>query len=259
MKLRFIVTLILLNLTSYFSFGQFGYAAEYGFFVGGFSLQSDYGAREEFSSSYANMGYTIGGFYYLNFAYSSNYNYSSSGYFGDHFKLRAELSFSKTDLQHYGKYVDGSKNSVMARQLRAMHGTTSIADLGLQLEYFPTSIRDFTSSIGVLRPYFTGGIHGDYYIPKVESDLGNINTPLTTPEKYFGGLSNATNFTYSLSFGGGLRYRLNEAIDLFLDARYQYFFTDWIDGVSPNSILYPENKSNDTLVLLNFGYVYYFE
>jgi len=76
MKLRFFAVLILLNLTSSLSFSQFGYAAEYGFFAGGFSLQSDYGAREDFASDYANMGYTIGGFYYLNFAYSSNYNYS---------------------------------------------------------------------------------------------------------------------------------------------------------------------------------------
>jgi hypothetical protein len=54
----------------------------------------------------------------------------SRTYFNEHFKLRSELSFNKTELQHFGKYVDPKKTSLDAQQLRAMSGSTSVANFG---------------------------------------------------------------------------------------------------------------------------------
>ena len=42
-----------------------------------------------------------------------------------------------------------------------------------------------------------------------------------------------------------------------LDLRWQYFFSDWVDGLRPDPRFYSENKANDWLVWLNFGYIYY--
>jgi len=258
---RFLLSLWICLLASALSplQAQFGYAAEYGFFAGPVFMQGDYGARESMSSRYANNGIGVGAYYYLNFAFNNSYNYSGGGFFSEHFKLRAEASFIYTNNKHEGKYVDGDKNSLMAQQLRAMHGSSSVVDLGLQLEFYPRNLVDFTNTVGALSPYVSLGIHGNYFMPRVVSDLGKLNTPLTTPEKYYGGISNNAGFTYSVTASLGLRYRLNESIDLMADGRFQYFFTDWIDGLSPNPILYPENRFNDTMVWLNFGYVYYFE
>ena len=55
----------------------------------------------------------------------------------------------------------------------------------------------------------------------------------------------------------GLRYRLGTLSDLVLDLRYQYFSSDWVDGLNPNKDKYTENKSNDSLLWLSVGYIYY--
>jgi hypothetical protein len=42
-----------------------------------------------------------------------------------------------------------------------------------------------------------------------------------------------------------------------IDLRFQYFFSNWVDGLNPNpAAYYKENKANDWLVWLN-GYIYY--
>jgi hypothetical protein len=46
-------------------------------------------------------------------------------YFNDHFKLRSELSYNKTDLEHFGEWVALSV-LVLAKQLRAMKGSTAL-------------------------------------------------------------------------------------------------------------------------------------
>ena len=43
------------------------------------------------------------------------------------------------------------KTSLGADQLRAMRGSTAVTNIGMQLEYFPLSIRDFTATIGKFR------------------------------------------------------------------------------------------------------------
>jgi hypothetical protein len=43
-------------------------------------------------------------------------------YFNDHFKL-SELSYNKTDLEHFGEWVAPERTSLGAKQLRAMKGS----------------------------------------------------------------------------------------------------------------------------------------
>ena len=46
----------------------------------------------------------IGIIHYINFAYRADCNcYSTDTYWNDHFKIRTEISFNKTKLNHFGR------------------------------------------------------------------------------------------------------------------------------------------------------------
>ena len=44
-----------------------------------------------------------------------------------------------------------------------------------------------------------------------------------------------------------------------IDLRWQYYFSNWVDGLNPDPNIYKENKANEWLVWLNFGYIYYIQ
>jgi hypothetical protein len=44
-----------------------------------------------------------------------------------------------------------------------------------------------------------------------------------------------------------------------VDLRFQYYFSNWVDGLNPNPVTVPENRANDCLVWLNVGYIYYIQ
>src|SRR4051812_33550006 len=137
---------------------QFGFSHELGAIVGPVAFQSDYGERHDLSTNAGNTGYGIGLIHYLNFSYKAECNcYTPETYFNDHFKLRSELSYNKTKLKHFGEWVDNSKTKLFNRQLRAMQGSTAVTNIGMQLEFFPLSIRDFTATIGGLAPFISFG------------------------------------------------------------------------------------------------------
>jgi hypothetical protein len=90
-------------------------------------------------------------------------------YFNDHFKLRSELSYNKTELKQFGEYVAPNRTSLGSDQLRAMRGSTAYK-WGMQLEYFPLSIRRFTAT-GSLGPFISLGGQFSYYNAKPLPDL----------------------------------------------------------------------------------------
>ena len=241
---------------------QFGFSHEVGAIAGPVAFQSDYGERHDFSTNMGNTGYGIGIIHYLNFSYKAECScYTPETYFNDHFKLRSELSFNKTYLRHFGEWVDPSRTSLFNDQLRAMRGSTQVTNLGMQLEYFPLSIRDFTATIGGWAPFVSLGGQFSFYDPEAWSTIGDgqLNTPATTPIKYFNATQNEGGSVWSIVSSVGTRYKLAPLSDLMVDLRLQYYFSNWVDGLNPNPSLYPENKANDWLVWLNVGYIYYLE
>ena len=239
---------------------QFGFSHEVGAIVGPVAFQSDYGERYDLTTNAGNTGYGIGIIHYLNFSYLAECNcYTPDTYFNDHFKLRSELSFNKTKLQHFGQYVVPSKTSLTANQLRGMRGSTSVTNVGMQLEYFPLSVRDFTATIGSLGPFISLGAQFSYYKPTAYSILGPLDTPLTTPVKYFGATTNEPGTVWSIVSSIGTRYKLTPLSDLMLDFRVQYYYSNWVDGLNPDPKIYKENRANDWNLWLNFGYIYYLQ
>ena len=59
----------------------------------------------------------------------------------------------------------------------------------------------------------------------------------------------------SATGSAGVRFGL-EMVDLVLEGRYQYFFSDKVEGLyAPDD---PANKNNDTMVSINLGVIYVF-
>jgi len=240
---------------------------EVGFISGSASFTTDYGQRNNFSSNVGgNVGMGVGLIYYLNF---TDYRYlwdQRTKYFSEHFRIRAELSYMSADLDHFGKWIDIiDKNtgelSLGAQQLRAMHGKTKLINFGAQLEFHIVDIVDFGSRrIPDLKwsPYASAGFMVDYYDPELKMGL---NSETGNPYNIFpkwnveGATKMDSNFTTSLTFGLGTRHKLGEYSDILIESRWQYFFSNFVDGLNARDDA--ANKYNDWLLWVHVGYVYY--
>jgi hypothetical protein len=260
MPKKIIITSLLFFVFTINTNAQFGFSHEVGVIAGPVAFQSDYGERHDFATNAGNTGFGIGIIHYLNFSYKAECNcYTPQTYFNDHFKLRSELSYNKTKLQHFGQWVDSKKTSLFAQQLRAMKGSTAVTNIGMQLEFYPLSIRDFTATIGSFAPFFSLGGQFSFYDPEAHSELGPLDIAQTTPQKYIHATTNRGGTVWSVVSSIGCRYKLTELSDLMVDLRWQYYFSNWVDGLNPDPKLYPENKANDWNIWFNFGYIYYLQ
>ena len=266
-KLNCLIVFLLLGTLSSLQ-AQYGFSHEVGVITGPVAFQSDYGERHDFDTNKGNTGLGVGLVHYLNFSYRADCNcYTPETYFNDHFKLRSEISYNKTNLEHFGHWVDPKKTSDEANKLRAMYGSTAVTNIGMQLEFYPLSIRDFTSQTGSFGPFVSLGGQFSFYKPEVGTnyDDGRL-IEANLPAKYWApsdgkddGFTNERGSTWSVVSSVGTRYKLTPLSDLLLDLRFQYYFSNWVDGLNPNEDLYPENKANDWNVWLNFGYIYYLD
>ncbi len=258
-KIKHFVFLLLL--TPLFSNAQFGFSHEIGAFVGGVAFQSDFGVRHDMKTNAGNTGFGIGLVHYMNFAYRAECNcYTPETYFNDHFKLRSELSYNSTKLEHFGEWAE--KNSIWGNQLKAMKGEAKVTDIGMQLEYFPLSIREFTATDGAWAPFIALGAHYSFFQNNTYSELGPLGTELTTYPDYLdhpNEYSSEGGSTFSVVSSVGSRYKLTELSDLFIELRWQYYFSDWVDGLRKDPDFHPENKANDWNLWLHVGYIYYLD
>src|SRR4051812_5302444 len=201
MSLKFIIaSCIILFGFSTMSNAQPGFSHEIGVIVGPVAFQSDYGERHDLKTNAGNSGYGIGIIHYLNFSYTAECDcFRPETYFNDHFKLRSELSYNKTDLDHFGQWVEG-KSSLGKEQLKAMQGSAAVTNIGMQLEFFPWSIREFSVTVGSWAPFISLGGQFSSYDAKVKSTIGPLGSSLTTFPKY---LTPTDDQPYGFSNEGG--------------------------------------------------------
>jgi hypothetical protein len=254
------IALVLLVINN--GFAQLGFSHEIGVIAGPVAFQSDFGVRHNLETNAGNTGIGVGIVHYINFSYKADCNcYSTDTYFNDHFKLRSEISYNTTKLNHFGEWVDNPNPKY--DKLRAHSGEANNFDIGMQLEFFPQSIRAFSATQYSFAPFISLGPHFTSYNPKGSTTYGdgninnnaNIFTPWADnlgddPIKLEGGT------TWSVVGSIGTRYKLTILSDLMLDLRWQYFFNNEVDGLDHKL---PSNKANDWLVWLNFGYIYYLD
>lgn len=255
-----IIALLLLTGLPFNSFSQAGISHEIGVIAGRIEFRSDYGQRNDTQTNLNNMGFQIAFVDYMNFSYTDFVN----NYFAEHFKVRNELSYSKTNLQHYGKWAE--KNTIASKQLKAMRGSTQLVNLGFQLEYSFVHIHDFERTIGSFAPYIALGPQVNFYTATATSELGELGNTTTTHPKYLVpsdghpyGFSNESKMVFSGVLNIGTRYKLSPMSDLVFDIRAQYFNSDWVDGLNPNRELFTENKNNDWLTFIGLGYILYLD
>ena len=242
------------------SFAQLELSNEFGVTFGPVMMQTDYGERYHLASS-LETSFGIGVVHYLSF-YGSNYNWrNGASFFSDHFKLRTEISYySSTNLEHEGAYVEGSNDFV--DRMKAMKGKTKIINFGSQLEYYFNNLEDYGllfNNENKFAPYISLGLMYSIYDPEFSSSYGGgdyVNNPTGVLPKPW---QNDAIFvekdkTFSFVMSAGTRYKMTN-FDLVLDARWQHFFSDKIDGLDAA----PKNKSgskyNDTAVYLSVGVV----
>jgi hypothetical protein len=164
------------------------------------------------------------------------------------------------NLNHFGKWIDIIDNntgelSLGAQQLRAMQGKTKLINFGAQLEFHIVDVVDFGSRrIPDLKwsPYASAGFMLDYYDPGLK-----IEEPYALFPKWAedGATKMKSNVTGSLTFGIGTRHKLGEYSDILIESRWQYFFSNYVDGLNAKDD--PANKYNDWLLWVHVGYVYY--
>lgn len=265
LNLKRLVALLLLLITCHLGYAQLGFSHEIGAIIGPVEFRSDFGSRNDAKTNFGNSGIGIGIVHYINFSYRADCNcYTTDNYFNDHFKLRSEISWNKTKLEHFGEWVDPDKTSIAAQQLRGHYGEANNFDIGMQLEYFPFSIRSFQAYGYPFAPFVSLGAHFTSYNPKVGTNFGdqNINNAANFYTPWVDGynLDDVINpdggSTWSVVASVGVRYKFTALSDLMLDLRWQYYGNDWVDGLN-HKLDY--NKHNDWLLWLNFGYIYYLD
>lgn len=254
MKSPLILLFVLLfAVHSHRGFAQLGISHEIGVLVGPASFFTDYGERWNLRNNLENAGYGVGLVHYMNFAYKAECNcYATDNFFNDHFKVRTEMDYFFSKLEHFGPVA--SKNTLNGEKLRAMHGQSQIFEIGTALEYYPLSIRDYTSFAFQFSPYISLGVHYVFFKPNAYSDLGDVNNPKNIFPTFEGGLDFEGGSTFAIAGSLGTRYRLNPSSDLVVEGRWHYYDSDWIDGIN---IAAPQNKFNDFLFWVNLGYIYY--
>ena len=242
---------------------------EIGIISGSASFTTDYGERNNFSSNVGgNVGFGIGVIYYINF---TDYRYiwdQRTNYWSEHFRIRAELSYMSAELDHFGQWKDAIDNrtgelSEGAQKLRAHHGKTYLLNIGAQMEFHWVDIVDFGSRrIPDLNwaPYISVGAFVDFYDPSINSDRGDWRDPDVLFPKWDINIDPKAaritpGITMSATLGVGTRYQIGEYADLLIESRWQYFFSNYVDGL--NSRPDPANKYNDWLLWVHVGYVYY--
>ena len=228
-----------------------------GVFLGTATMQTDYGQRGNFLSSYGNSALSFSLIHYLHF-FNTDIRWNSEDDIANHLMLKTEFNIMTTaKFQHYGIYTEGNSN--LAIQLRAMKGSISMVNFGFQGEYYLKDLREFMFPYSEMKwnPYLSLGFKYSSYKNTLTSDLGDWRTDITVlPTKYNtpGSLAVGNGGTFSLILGAGTRYKLSEKFDIAANFNWQYFFSDAVDGLQANVI---ENKNNEWLIHVQVGIIYH--
>ncbi|TVZ55961.1 hypothetical protein OD91_1235 [Lutibacter sp. Hel_I_33_5] len=228
-----------------------------GFMFGTATIQTDYGQRGNFLSSYGNSNLSFSFNHYLHF-FNKDLRWNADHKFWSYVSLKTEVNFVlKRDLEHSGEFVDG--NTDLAKLLRAMKGSTQIFNVGFELNYHINCLRDFVYPYSKTKwsPYFAFGIKYSAFENTLESSLGDWRQDITVlPQKWRvpGALDVGKGSALSATLGFGTRYKLSQKLDAVSQFNWQVFFSDALDGLQADVI---ENKKNEWLINLQVGLIYH--
>ncbi len=265
---RIILTAALLCFTTYNSLAQKwsrggGLSNEIGFTIGSVHFNTDYGQRYDAESNFGNVNVGVGIVHYLTFVdYRYRWN-QRTNWFRNHFRFRNEISYFSAKLEHAGEYVEEVTDpSVQRQKLQAMHGEAKNFNVGTQLEYHLLNITKFGSRRSkkmLLSPYASLGIMFSHTSPSLFSDYDDGDWESNPDILYAkwaedGAVDVEGGWVGSATFSGGTRIRIADYSDIFIEAKWQYFFDDTVDGLDADD---DSNKFNDWTTYFHVGYCFY--
>lgn len=228
-----------------------------GFHIGTATMQTDYGTRYDFLSSYGESSINLSFTHTLHF-FHRNPMWNSDHPIWSHVAVRSELNIIPSHaFRHYGDYVD--EPGTLGEKLRAMTGTGSMTNVGFQIEYYLKCLSDFLHPYSDMKwnPYILGGLQFSMFNNTMESSLGDWRQDIRVlPAKWQlrGALHVGKGTTFAATFGAGIRRNISPKIDFNLQANWQFFFSDAVDGLQANV---DENKYNEWLINIQFGIIYH--
>jgi hypothetical protein len=228
-----------------------------GLHAGTATIQTDYGVRENFLSSYGNSAISLSLTHTLHF-FNKDPRWNADHKLWSYLALRSEINIiTNANFQHHGQFIIG--NTDLARQLRAMTGTTNITSIGFQLEYYMKCLKDFIYPWSDIKwnPYILAGLQYSSFSNTLNSELGDWEQDITVlPTKWTvpGAIKIGKGKTFAATFGAGVRYKLTSKLDLNGQLNWQFFFSDTVDGLRARVV---ENKNNEWLINLQVGVIYH--
>lgn len=195
--------------------------------------------------NYTTVGFNLGAFNYLGDlnpktnVTSMNLGMTSFGFgFDATFKIAQNIRFRTT--LSYGRIkgddrssADPNDGKAVFRYARNLHFRNDLIELGQQVVYdiVPGRGRFYRRAVTV--PYLFTGTSIIYSNPKARTpeDLGDkwvALRPLQTEGRKYSGM------TIAIPVGGGVRFKLNDRIDIAVEASIRFTFTDHLDDVNGN-------------------------
>ena len=157
-----------------------------------------------------------------NLAFGLGFSYDLS----PKFSLRTGFTFGKIE-------GDDKKNTaVKGNEIRNLNFTSKISELHLGLEY------NFFNNEGTsITPYVFAGVAGFRYNPYTSDTAGNkiFLQPLSTEGQGLAAYPDKKPYNLtqlSIPFGGGLKLRVSETLQIGLEVGLRKLFTDYLDDVS---------------------------
>lgn len=252
MNLKIFILILAVSISSV-SFAQHGQASsvhmEAGFNVGLTSFNTDWGIRKDAKSNFSgNMGFGIAAAAYLKFFSKDPVITPNPGWFSRHMILRGEISYFRANIEHHDIRSDVSQY---------MKGTGSVLNAGTILEYHP-HVQPYyiPKKYHKYDPYLSFGLQGSLSTPSV-THRGLIEAYSGVDENNFSRVNDDSQFTFSLVFGAGVKRELDYNSSIVLDLHWNYYNTDYIDGLNPNPDIV-DNKYNDWTEFFSVGYIYHF-
>ena len=228
-------------------------------------MQTDYGVRGDFNSSFGNGSTSFSLAHYLHF-FNKSLRWNANDELLNKIALKTEINFiSKNTFKQHGP--ESLDQDIGGAQLRAMTGTISMLNIGVSLEYYLEDLSQFFHpySDKGFNPFVTIGIRYALYNNTIESTYGvgyNSATDGDVPpanvlaSKYYqsGALKTGSGGALGFVLGIGTRYKLTEKIDLAGQFNWQVFLSDAVDGLQVKE---PANKNNEWLLNFQVGVIYH--
>lgn len=195
--------------------------------------------------------------HYLHF-FNRNTRWNAGDELLSYLMVKTEVNYITTvNLQHFGEYTQGS--TLEAERLRAMTGSVSMINLGINLEYYLNNLQQFVHpySNSSWNPYVSFGARYVLFNNTLESSLGDWEADRSVlPEKYRPGNAKkiGAGATFAAVIGAGLRYKLTKKLDISSLVSFQFFLSDEVDGLTARV---KENRSDERMLNFQIGVVYH--